>query len=222
MRVLICDDQVIFAESLAELLTASGLRVVAVETHPDRAAEVMRRDPPDICLLDVMFGHESVLPRLAELGRLAPATRIVLLTGRVDADLIAQARKARVHGVTDKRCLAQEIVHVLYRVHAGEQVFPTDTRAQHSRPVTPVPAGHAQWLAGYLTPRERATLRALVAGDDTRKLARTLGVAPSTARCYIQRVLKKMGAHSRLEAATSAVRYGLISPETGDWLLPER
>jgi two-component system nitrate/nitrite response regulator NarL len=217
MRVLICDDHVIFAESLAELLIATGLRVVAVETHPDRAAEVMRRESPDIFLLDVMFEHESVLPRLAEFRRLAPATRIVLLTGRVDADLIALARDARVHGVTDKRCLGMEIVHVLHRVHAGERVFPADARVQPGSSVAP-PTEHAQWLVGHLTPRERATLRALVGGDDTRKLARTLGVAPTTARCYIQRVLKKMGAHSRLEAATSAVRRGLINPETGDWL----
>ncbi len=61
-------------------------------------------------------------------------------------------------------------------------------------------------------------LRGLVRGDDTNKLARSMGIASATARCHIQNVLTKLGVHSRLEAATSAVRYGLVSPETGDWL----
>ena len=61
-------------------------------------------------------------------------------------------------------------------------------------------------------------LSALVRGDDTNTLARSLGIAAATARCHIQNVLTKLGAHSRLEAATRAVRNGMVSPETGAWL----
>jgi two-component system nitrate/nitrite response regulator NarL len=223
MRVLVCDDHILFAESLADLLSAAGCQIVAVTAHPDRAAAVLRREPVDICVLDVLFGAESVLPRLRELRRLAPATRIVLLTGRVDARLVAAARDAQVRAVADKRHLAGDITRLLHRVYAGERVFPADTRpVPGPRQPTTDPANQAHQLAEFLTPRERQTLRALVGGHDTRTLARTLGVAPATARSHVQRVLSKMGAHSRLEAATAAVRYGLISPETGDWLLPQR
>ncbi|MEV0732787.1 response regulator transcription factor [Polymorphospora sp. NPDC050346] len=221
IRVLVCDDHTVFAESLAELLTAARMRITAVTGHPDRALAVLRREAVDICLLDVTFGRESVLPRLAEFRRVAPGARIVLLTGRVDADLLAAAREAQVRGVADKRQPAREITALLHRVYNGDTVFPAEP--------TPVPvpraanhdrAQEARRMAAFLTPRERQTLRALVGGHDTRKLARTLGVAPATARCHIQQVLTKMGAHSRLEAATTAVRFGLVSPETGDWLLP--
>lgn len=221
MRVLLCDDHTVFADSVAELLAGAEMRIVAVTGHPDRALAVLRREAVDICLLDVTFGRESVLPRLAEFRRAAPNTRIVLLTGRVDADLLATAREAQIRGVADKRQPAREIIRLLQQVHAGETVYPAEA--------TPVPvprasdhdrAQQARRAASFLTPRERQTLRALVGGHDTRQLARTLGVAPATARCHIQQVLTKMGAHSRLEAATTAVRFGLISPETGDWLLP--
>jgi len=47
-----------------------------------------------------------------------------------------------------------------------------------------------------------------------------LGITANTARCHIQAVLMKLGAHSRLEAATTAVRYGMVDPQTGKWLLP--
>jgi two-component system nitrate/nitrite response regulator NarL len=222
IRVLICDDHVVFAESLAELLGAAGMRIVGVTAHPDGAMTVLRREAVDICLLDVMFGHDSVLPRLADFQQLEPAPRIVLLTGRVDADLVAVARGARVVGVADKRYLTREMVQVLDRVYAGEHVFPHDTRPlPPALPTGPDSAAQqGRRLAAFLTPRERQTLSALVGGDDTRQIAVTLGVTPATARCHVQRVLTKMGAHSRLEAATTAVRCGLVSPETGDWLLP--
>jgi two-component system, NarL family, nitrate/nitrite response regulator NarL len=61
-------------------------------------------------------------------------------------------------------------------------------------------------------------LGALVRGDDTSKLARSLGIASATARCHVQNVLTKLGAHSRIEAATNAVRHGMVSPNTGRWL----
>lgn len=219
MRVLICDDHAVFGESLAELLAAEGVEVTAVATHPDGAVAILRREPVDICLLDVMFGHESVMPRLTDFRRLAPDTRLVLLTGWVDDELVRSARSAHVRAVTDKRRLVRDVVHMLNRVYAGEQVFPRAAGPLPAgRPDNASPAQQAQRLASFLTPRERQTLRALVGGADTRKLARTLGVAPATARCHIQQVLTKLGAHSRLEAATTAVRCGLISPETGDWL----
>jgi two-component system nitrate/nitrite response regulator NarL len=58
-----------------------------------------------------------------------------------------------------------------------------------------------------------------VRGQDTARLARSLGVAETTARCHVQAVLMKLGAHSRLEAATTAVRYGMVNPADGRWLL---
>jgi two-component system nitrate/nitrite response regulator NarL len=46
-----------------------------------------------------------------------------------------------------------------------------------------------------------------------------MGVSWTTARSHVQSVLSKLGAHSRLEAVTSAVRNGVVSGETGRWLL---
>ena len=50
----------------------------------------------------------------------------------------------------------------------------------------------------------------LVAGLDTSAMARKLGVSPATVRTHIQSLLTKLGVHSRLEAASFAVRYRLL------------
>jgi PAS domain S-box-containing protein len=64
--------------------------------------------------------------------------------------------------------------------------------------------------ADPLTPRERQILRLLCQGADTTAIATTLVIGQSTARNHIQRVLHKLGAHSRLEAVTLARQQGLV------------
>jgi two-component system, NarL family, nitrate/nitrite response regulator NarL len=219
MRLVICDDHVVFAESLAHLLAVHGKQTAAITHSPDDLLEVLRRDPADVCLLDVWFGPRTSLDRLGELRATAPHTRFVILTAEIDRTVLAAARAAGIHGMVDKAQPLSEIIAVIDRVYAGEMVLrsgvlpvPAMTRTSRSQ------LNDAQRLALFLTPREKQVLTALVRGDDTRKLARSLGIATATARCHIQNVLIKLGAHSRLEAATSAVRYGVISAETGKWL----
>ena len=143
-----------------------------------------------------------------------PLREVLLVAGRLRVE-------DGVHGVADKRLPAAEIVRILDRVNAGELVLP-DGRpsAAAGRPARGSPADYTQRLGAFLTPRERQVLGALVRGRDTVRLAKELGIAETTARCHIQSVLIKLGAHSRLEAATTAVRFGMIEPQTGRWLLP--
>jgi two-component system, NarL family, nitrate/nitrite response regulator NarL len=220
MRVLICDDHVIFAESLAYLLMAFNREVVEVTHHPSQAVAALRRTQVDICLLDVVFGSESAVGWLPALRGAAPQTRILLLCGLIDAALLAASRAAGVRGIIDKRQPVMEVIGVMDQVHAGELVVPDKRSVEppHNAALRPATAA-VRHLATYLTPREREVLSALVCGADTTKLARTMGIAQATARCHIQSVLIKMGAHSRLEAATSAVRHGMVDPETGEWLI---
>ncbi|CAM5268475.1 hypothetical protein SALBM135S_06515 [Streptomyces alboniger] len=61
-----------------------------------------------------------------------------------------------------------------------------------------------------LTPREVEVLVRVADGEDTRLIAAGMGIAPSTARTHVQRVLMKLGVGSRLEAAALAARTGLL------------
>jgi two-component system nitrate/nitrite response regulator NarL len=219
MRLLIHAHQLVFAESLAHVLNVQGTEIVAVTHHGDQLLDVLLRQSVDVCLLDLVSSAESILDRLTVLHEASPRTHLVLLSGEVDEALLAAARAAGVRGVGDKRRTLTEVVDLLDRVYAGEIVVPAGGTTEPALSgASRRPLNDAQRLAGFLTPREREVLSALVRGDDTNKLARSLGIAGATARCHIQNVLTKLGAHSRLEAATSAVRHGMVSPKTGNWL----
>lgn len=217
MKVLICDDHLVFAESLACLLTRRGLDVAAVTHHPDDAIGVLSGGGIDVALLDVVFGDETVFGRLPAIRAAAPSTHLVLLTGRIDDVILSAARAGKVRGLVEKRQSSTTIIGTVERVLAGETVFPAGPPdAGGARPTRTV---DVRRLTTFLTPREKDVLRLLVAGYDTATLAKTFGVTQATARSHIQSMLIKMNVHSRLEAATMAVRFGIVDPRTGAWLL---
>jgi two-component system, NarL family, response regulator DevR len=60
-----------------------------------------------------------------------------------------------------------------------------------------------------LTPREREVLCLLVEGRDQNTISASLFISPETTRTHIQRVMRKLGVHSRTEAVALVERTGL-------------
>lgn len=96
-----------------------------------------------------------------------------------------------------------EIIDAAQQLRAGR--LPTGLVSQSERSEPSDPTSEA------LTPRERQVLRLLAHGLGTDALADTLSISPATARNHIQRVLEKLGVHSRLEAVAYAYQHGLVA-----------
>ena len=62
-----------------------------------------------------------------------------------------------------------------------------------------------------LTVREREVLYLLAGGTSTAAIGQRLHIARNTARAHVQRVIEKLGAHSKLEAVAVARRTGIIN-----------
>jgi len=72
------------------------------------------------------------------------------------------------------------------------------------------PADDISLLVTQLTSREREVLGLLMEGADGRTIARRLGISRNTVRTHVQSILTKLQVHSRLEAATFAVRHHVV------------
>jgi DNA-binding CsgD family transcriptional regulator len=62
-----------------------------------------------------------------------------------------------------------------------------------------------------LSPRQLEVLRLLVQGKTTNQIAGELHIAPETVRNHVRSVLKGLGVRTRLDAAVTALRLGLVS-----------
>lgn len=213
--LVIGDDHSVFLDAMSAVLIQRGYQVTVARSVRD-TIESVRRKQPDVCLIDRHFAGDSGItaigPMLAASGR----TKILVLSADPDTEGIRQALQAGASGYLHKTRGVAALTRAIERVQRGEVVVdvpkprPARERAR---------SDDARRLAAFLTARERECLNLLVEGLDTSGIATKLGVSAATVRTHVQSVLTKLGVHSRLEAASYAVRFGLLDDAPG--LIPQ-
>ena len=168
--------------------------VITVVTDPSRA---------DVTLLDLTDNDEPTLLPLATNG-----TRVLILIGEsAPASLMAEVLASEASVVTDA-VSRDQLVSALRAVAGGLMVRNRST-VPNAVPVRarPLPADDS---SDTLTPRERDILRLLGDGLANRDIATTLGLSDHTVKFHLRSIFSKLGAHSRTEAVSVAVRRGLL------------
>jgi two-component system nitrate/nitrite response regulator NarL len=220
MRLVICDDQRILVESLATALRARGYDVLAATTTPEECLSAVAKYGPQVCLLDLYLpGREDGLEAARAIRSTHPDTQVLILSGVADPVILSAAISLGVAGIIRKDQTVDKIARALMQVSTEGSVFQTDV----VRDVVQHLASHPRkepW--DYLTMRELEVLRRIVAGESTRQMARSMRIAASTVRTYVQNVLTKLNAHSRLEAAAIAVRARLVDETAYESVLLHR
>lgn len=204
VNLVLGGDHIVFLEALSAVLAGQGYETGVVVGSASEIVRCVRREQPAACIID---RHAVALDDLQVLSQVLDAssgTAIVVVSAdpgaraadlALDAGASAYVHKSRGLGV---------LVRALESVLAGQIVVDVPK----ARPALPRQRG-AQPLTARLTSRERECLLLLVEGLSTAAMVERLGVSRTTVRTHLQAVLIKLGVHSRLEAASFAVRHGL-------------
>jgi DNA-binding NarL/FixJ family response regulator len=208
VRVLVVDDERLFAELLrVALREATDIEVVGV-AHDMRSAVALSNElRPDVIIADYHLPDGTGADLARSLRVALPDVAIVVLTGDPSAATLADVARSGAAGHLTKERYLSEVVGAVHAAAAGEVLFsPSELqRLLLSDRIQP------QSTAEPLTPRELEVLHLLASGASTAAAATSLGISTATLRAHIQAVLRKLGAHSRLEAVAEAARLGLVT-----------
>lgn len=210
MRVLLIDDHALFRVGLQGLLEQRGIEVVAAVGDGTEGLKLARELAPDVILLDLRMPEVNgleVLHRLRAGGMEMPV--VVLTTSNEEADLVASLRNGA-QGYLLKDMDPDELVGALRDIVAGKNVVAhhlTDMLARVVQGGTT--AGSAPNPFLDLTPREREILTLLAEGQSNKMIARNLDISDGTVKLHVKSILRKLGVHSRVEAAVMAVEHGI-------------
>ena len=205
-RVLIVDDHPIFRDGLAGLLaTLPGVEVAGTAGTAEQALAAIKETTPDVVLMDINLPGASGVEATQRAIQTAPGTAVLVVTMVDDDDTVFAALAAGARGYVLKGSSGDEIAAALRTVAAGGAVFGAGiaTRLLAQQPGRlPGPASPAQ--PDDLTTREREVLDLLSEGASNQQIARSLGISLKTVQNHVSRILDKLQAADRTQAALRA------------------
>jgi len=210
LRVLVVDDERLFAELMRVALgSATDMQVVDVVHDVAGALAATARLQPDVVLSDYHLPDGTGADVARSVRRAAPDASVLVLTGDPSATVLADvARSGAVGHLTKSRGLDEVVAAV--RVAATGEILFSPNELQRLLVAEPTDVV----LDEPLTARELEVLRQLASGSSTSAAAAVLGISTATLRAHVQAILRKLGAHSRLEAVAEAARLGLVTLDT--------
>jgi len=210
IRVLIVDDHTIVREGLTTLLEIHPeLSLVGEAADGRKAIELCDQLTPDVILMDLMMPKVDGVTAIQSIMKSHPEMRILALTSFVENEMLKAALEAGAVGYLLKNISAAELVEAIKGAHVGKPSLAPEATQALIQSITAPPS------LGYdLTPREFDVLNHLVEGLTNAEIAQRLGVKPSTVKNHISNILSKLGAVSRTEAATLALKHKLVIPSS--------
>ena len=207
VRVLVVDDHQMFAASLAQALQAEpDLRVVGQATSIAEARRLVSSAVPDVVLLDHRLPDGDGVAAIADLHRIRPSAKIVVLTASSSDRLLVAAMEGGAAGFIAKTQPLDDVIAGVRAAAQGESVVSAKLLNRL------LPRLHRRSGGGRteLTEREREILDLLARGLSNADIAQQLTISVHTVRNHVANLSAKLGAHSKLEVLSIAVREGLV------------
>ncbi len=214
MRVLIVDDHTLFRSGLQELLNRRGIEVADAMGDGEEGVRMAACLDPDIVLLDIRMPKMNgldVLKRIQELGMKVPVA--MLTTSREEWDVV-RALRLGAQGYLLKDMEPDDLVRAMHDIKLGKTVVAPELAGVLAKVVQGdfAPGGDGTPFSN-LTPREHEILCHVAAGQSNKVIAKRLGISDGTVKLHVKAILRKLGVHSRVEAAVMAVEQGACEPK---------
>lgn len=236
LRVVVVDDQRLVRSGFAMMLGAEDDIVVAGEaSNGAEAIDVVRRERPDVVLMDVQM---PVLDGIAATATIVgeDLAKVIILTTfdrddylfdalrngasgfllkNTDPDDLAEAVRAVGHG---HALLAPEVTRRVIEAMTGESPWQPEQPARDSSapgstpgaPVAPAAPMGADPRLRHLTARELEVLGLVGRGLSNAEIAASLFVGEATVKTHVSSCLSKLHLRDRVQAVVLAYETGLV------------
>jgi len=206
-RVVVADDHPFYRDGVVHGLNYSGrVRVVAAAGTGQDALAAIRREEPEVALVDYQMPDIDGIAVVHAVVRDGLTTRVVLLSAHTDSALVYQALMEGAAGYLSKDAPRSEIVEGVLKVARGQVVVPAELAAGLAGEIRL----RARSSAPALSDRERQVLQGFARGLSVPQVAQELFIGVSTVKTHTQRLYEKLGVSDRAAAVAEAMRRGLL------------
>ncbi|MEU5264140.1 response regulator transcription factor [Amycolatopsis sp. NPDC021455] len=194
VRVVLVDDHALFRDGISQILRSEPDFTIVGEAADGKAGvEVIRREKPDVVLLDVEMPGPPVLETVARVRAISPETTILILSMHDDPLLVNRLIALGIGGYLLKNVTRMELLSAV-RSAAGpsDQVILAVSRGSLLNNDKPVP--------DRLSSREQEVMELTARAMSNAQIAGHLNISEATVKRHLYNVFGKLGAVSRIDA----------------------
>jgi DNA-binding NarL/FixJ family response regulator len=201
IRLLLVDDQDIFRQGLATLLsTEDDLEVIAQGNNGNNAIALTEKLQPDVILMDIQMPICDGVTATREICRRYPWMRILVLTTFDDDEYIGQSLQAGAKGYILKRKPAEEMAMAIRAVNHGYAQLSPEVAPKVFAQIKPIDSVNLGYI-NILSSREIEVLQLVGHGKNNREISTILHLSIGTIKNYISQILQKLELRDRIAAA---------------------
>jgi DNA-binding NarL/FixJ family response regulator len=219
IRIILVEDHAILREGLkALILMESDFDIVCDFGNEEQSLRSISDLQPDIVITDLALPGRSGIELLADVKRVSPATRKLVLTAHDNEEYIRAALNAGADGYVLKDANSAELMLGIRTVSTGQQFL---CKAIASKILSGYLSGHVSGdqrasspsATQSITGREREVLTRIALGNSNKLIARALGVSPKTVEKHRSNLMRKLQLHNAAAITMFAIRNGMTSSE---------
>lgn len=207
-RLLIADDHQLFLDGVVSLLKTEKSFEITVAHDGYEVLDKVKRQPFDVCLLDIGMPRLDGISTAKQLREVAPELKIIILSTYNDKAIVSEMMKVGVAGYLMKNCTKSELIEAVQCALAGEQYFSDDVKNTIVNQYSTYLANHKSEV--LLTPRETEIIQLLAREYTNEKIAETLNISFRTVETHRKNMLQKTNSHNLAGLLKFAYDSGLI------------
>jgi len=211
-KILIADDHALVREGIAAFLKlCDDVEVVAEASDGIEAIEKARKFHPDIIIMDINMPKLGGLETTIEIKKMAPETKVLVLTQYEDREYISRFLKAGVSGYLLKKAVGSDLTTALSVISRGELYLYSSIASEvvagylHGGKITDEESPYDR-----LTDREKQVLKLVAEGFTHKEVAEMLTISVKTVIAHQTNISEKLGIHTRAGLIKFAIQKGII------------
>lgn len=209
IRIILVDDHDLFRAGVQRILREQDDLVVVGEYATGEAAlDAVRKDPPDLVLMDINMPGIGGIEATRKIVQHAPQVRVIAVTVHSEEPFPNQLLDAGARGYLSKGCSADEMLAAIKTVMRGQHYISGEVAQKLT--LANFRRGKEPTMLAKLTPREMQVMMMIIAGQTNQQISDSLFLSPKTVSTYRHRLFEKLGVTNDVELTRFAMRHGLL------------
>jgi DNA-binding NarL/FixJ family response regulator len=201
LKIMLVDDHYLVRMGLSSVIALENDMLVCAEAATgEQALALFRSRKPDVTLMDLRLPGMSGLEATHAIRLEFPDAKIIVLSTYVSDEEIYAALQAGAMAYLVKSVSRDELMQAIRKASNGLRHIPSEVATRLADRMS----------RANLSGRELDVLRLLVKGRRNREIASALDITEGTVKLHVSSILGKLGVSDRTEAATVALRRGIV------------